>query len=146
MIRLTRFGLIWLPSHLRISSHIVSSGSGYYVNYYTSRLGFTLSASLKRDYWGWGYNNAPGTTNGDPTYNFPTYAGLPTTPDSRMPEPALDRMLPVRRGFTLTLFRESERTRERARSRHPTRPHAACTPTRPHAFARHPPPPALPPA
>ena len=60
-----------------------------------SRSRHRLSGGLP--YWGWGYNinNAPGTTNGDPTYNFLTYAGLPTTPASRMPGPALDRMLPT---------------------------------------------------
>jgi len=74
------------------------------------RQSFTLSANLRHDFCGWGYNNAPGTTNCDPTYNYPTYAGLPTTPESRMPEAAIGQMLPIRQGFTLTVSRESERT------------------------------------
>lgn len=85
-----------------------------------ARLGVavTLSAALRHDYWGWGYNNAPGTTNGAIDYNYPTYNGLPTTPAARQPEAAIDRMLPIRHGYTLNLRRWSPRTR----ARHPTQP------------------------
>ena len=71
----------------------------------------TLSAALRQDYWAWGYNNAPGTTNGAPDYNYPQYNGLPTTPPERVPENSFDRMLPLRRGFTLNIRRWSPRTR-----------------------------------
>ena len=87
------------------------TGYGKYVNYYTSAQGFSLSAALRKDYWGWGFPNAPGTTNGDPTYNYPNYNGLPTTPTARMPEEAIDRMMPIRPGYTLHLRRWSSQLR-----------------------------------
>ena len=40
------------------------TGFGRYVKMYTSRAGITLSAALRHDYMGWGWPNAPATTNG----------------------------------------------------------------------------------
>ena len=67
-----------------------ATGFGKYVNYYTSPYGITLSAALKVDYKGQGFNNAPSTTNGlnshgaalfvCPPYLFPSYAAAPSPP------------------------------------------------------------------
>ena len=58
------------------------TGYGQYVNYYSSPWGITLSAALRHDYSGYGYNNAPPAFDGSrllgPTLHTLQYA--PTRP------------------------------------------------------------------